>query len=189
MTRGFNTRSLHAGAEPDSATGARATPIHQTTSYVFDDADTAAELYALRSEGHVYSRLSNPTVNVLEDRIADLAGGSDAVATGSGMAAFDAIATVLASAGDNVVASSEMYGGTAAYLTSIANRRGIEARLVDTLDYEAYADAVDEDTAFVHVETIANPSLVTPDFERLAEIAHEHAVPLVVDNTFATPYC
>ena len=189
MTRGFTTRSLHAGAEPDSTTGARATPIHQTTSYAFDDADTAAELYALRAEGHVYSRLSNPTVNVLEERIADLSGGSDAVATGSGMGAFDAITTVLASAGDNVVASSEMYGGTAAYLTSIANRRGIESRLVDTLDYEAYADAIDDDTAFVHVETIANPSLVTPDFERLAEIAHEHAVPLVVDNTFATPYC
>ncbi|OTF07676.1 O-acetylhomoserine aminocarboxypropyltransferase/cysteine synthase family protein [Halorubrum sp. SD612] len=189
MTRGFSTRSLHAGAEPDAATGARATPIHQTTSYVFDDADTAAELYALRAEGHVYSRLSNPTVNVLEERLADLAGGSDAVATGSGMAAFDAITTVLASAGDNVVASSEMYGGTATYLTSIANRRGIEARLVDALDYDAYADAVDDDTAFVHVETLANPSLVTPDFERLAEIAHENAVPLVVDNTFATPYC
>ena len=188
MTRGFNTRSLHAGAEADPATGSRATPIHQTTSFVFDDADTAAELYALRAEGHVYSRLSNPTVGTLEDRLADLSGGTDAVATGSGMAAFDAITTVLASAGDNVVASSEMYGGTAAYLTSIADRRGIETRLVDTLDYEAYADAIDGDTAFVHVETIANPSLVTPDFERLAEIAHENAVPLVVDNTFATPY-
>ncbi|MDB2275720.1 O-acetylhomoserine aminocarboxypropyltransferase/cysteine synthase [Halorubrum ezzemoulense] len=189
MTRGFSTRSLHAGAEPDAATGARATPIHQTTSYVFDDADTAAELYALRAEGNVYSRLSNPTVNVLEERLADLAGGSDAVATGSGMAAFDAITTVLASAGDNVVASSEMYGGTAAYLTSVADRRGIETRLVETLDYDAYADAIDDDTAFVHVETLANPSLVTPDFERLAKIAHENAVPLVVDNTFATPYC
>ena len=188
MTRGFNTRSLHAGAEADPATGSRATPIHQTTSFVFDDADTAAELYALRAEGHVYSRLSNPTVGTLEDRLADLSGGTDAVATGSGMAAFDAITTVLASAGDNVVASSEMYGGTAAYLTSIADRRGIETRLVDTLDYEAYADVIDGDTAFVHVETIANPSLVTPDFERLAEIAHENAVPLVVDNTFATPY-
>ena len=144
MTRGFSTRSLHAGAEPDAATGARATPIHQTTSYVFDDADTAAELYALRAEGHVYSRLSNPTVNVLEERLADLAGGSDAVATGSGMAAFDAITTVLASAGDNVVASSEMYGGTAAYLTSVADRRGIETRLVDTLDYGAYAHYISQ---------------------------------------------
>ena len=188
MTRGFNTRSLHAGAVPDPETGSRATPIHQTTSFVFDDADTAAEMYALRAEGHIYSRLSNPTVNVLEDRLADLSGGSDAVATGSGMAAFDAITTVLASAGDNIVASSEMYGGTAAYLTGITNRRGIEARLVETLDYDAYETAIDEKTAFVHVETVANPSLVTPDFERLAEIAHANAVPLVVDNTFATPY-
>jgi O-acetylhomoserine (thiol)-lyase len=188
MTRGFNTRSLHAGAEADPATGSRATPIHQTTSYVFDDAETAAEMYALRAEGHMYSRLSNPTVDVLEDRLADLSGGSGAVATGSGMAAFDAITTVLASTGDNIVASSEMYGGTATYLTTIADRRGVDARLVDTLDYEAYADAIDEDTAFVHVETLANPSLVTPDFERLAEIAHDHAVPLVVDNTFASPY-
>lgn len=188
MTRGFNTRSLHAGAEPDPETGSRATPIHQTTSFVFDDADTAAEMYALRVEGHIYSRLSNPTVNVLEDRIADLSGGSDAVATGSGMAAFDAITTVLASAGDNIVASSEMYGGTATYLTSIANRRGVEARLVDTLDAGAYEATIDEDTAFVHVETVANPSLVIPDLERLAEIAHDNAVPLVVDNTFASPY-
>jgi O-acetylhomoserine (thiol)-lyase len=188
MTRGFNTRSLHAGAAVDPATGSRATPIYQTTSFVFDDADTAAELYALRAEGHMYSRLSNPTVDVLEDRLADLSGGSGAVATGSGMAAFDAITTVLASTGDNIVASSEMYGGTATYLTTIADRRGVDARLVDTLDYEAYADAIDEDTAFVHVETLANPSLVTPDFERLAEIAHDHAVPLVVDNTFASPY-
>ena len=188
MTRGFDTRSLHAGTAPDPATGARATPIHQTTSFVFDDADTAAELYALRADGHVYSRLSNPTVTVLEERLADLAGGSGAVATGSGMAAFDAIATVLASAGDNVVASAEMYGGTAAYLTTIANRRGVDVRLVDTLDYEGYADAIDENTAFVHAETVANPSLVTPDFERLAEIAHDRAVPLVIDNTFATPY-
>ena len=188
MTRGFRTRSLHAGAEPDPATGSRATPIHQTTSFVFDDADETAEQYALRADGHIYSRLSNPTVNALEDRIADLEGGSDAVATGSGMAAMDATTTVLARAGDNVVASSEMYGGTSTYLTSIANRRGVEARLVDTLDYDAYEEAIDEDTAYVHVETIANPSLVTPDFERLADVAHEHAVPLVVDNTFATPY-
>ncbi|WP_460562747.1 O-acetylhomoserine aminocarboxypropyltransferase/cysteine synthase family protein [Halorubrum pallidum] len=188
MTRGFNTRSLHAGAEADPATGSRATPIHQTTSFVFDGADTAAELYALRAEGNVYSRIANPTVRVLEDRLADLAGGTGAVATGSGMAAFDAITTVLASAGDNVVASSEMYGGTASYLSTIANRRGIETRLVDTLDVEAYEEMIDDDTAFVHVETVANPSLVVPDFEAIAAAAHEHAVPLVVDNTFATPY-
>ncbi|MFA9518311.1 O-acetylhomoserine aminocarboxypropyltransferase/cysteine synthase family protein [Halopenitus sp. H-Gu1] len=187
MSRGFRTRSLHAGVEPDPATGARSMPIHQTTSYVFEDADETAKRYALRADGDVYSRISNPTVAALEDRIAALEGGSGAVATGSGMAAFDAIATVLASAGDNVVASAEMYGGTSTYLTTIADRRGVEARTVETLDYDRYADAIDEDTAFVHVETIANPSLVTPDLERVAEIAHDNAVPLVVDNTFATP--
>ena len=187
MTRGFTTRSLHAGAAADPATGARATPIHQTTSYVFDDADAAAELYALRADGDVYSRVSNPTVRRLEDRLADLEGGSGAVATASGMGAFDAVTTVLARAGDNVVASEEMYGGTATYLTSVANRRGIETRLVGTTDYEGYAAAIDDDTAFVHVETMSNPSLVTPDFERIAEIAHAEAVPLIVDNTFATP--
>ena len=187
MTRGFRTRSLHAGQEPDPTTGARAPPIHQTTSYVFEGADRAADLYALDAEGDVYSRVSNPTVRTLEDRLTDLEGGAGAVATASGMAALDAATTVLASAGDNVVASADMYGGTSTYLSTVASRRGVELRTVDTLDYDAYADAVDDDTAFVHVETLANPSLVTPDFERLAEIAHERAVPLAVDNTFGTP--
>ncbi|KTG08003.1 O-acetyl-L-homoserine sulfhydrolase [Haloprofundus marisrubri] len=187
MTRGFRTRSLHAGHAPDPVTGARAPPIYQTTSYVFDDADHAADLYALDAEGDVYSRISNPTVRVLEDRLADLEGGTGAVATASGMAAFDSATSILASAGDNVVASADAYGGTSAYLSKMASRRGIETRTVETLDYDAYADTIDENTAFVHVETIANPSLVTPDFERVAEIAHDHGAPLFVDNTFATP--
>ncbi|MCL9816080.1 O-acetylhomoserine aminocarboxypropyltransferase/cysteine synthase family protein [Natronocalculus amylovorans] len=188
MTRGFHTRSLHAGQTPDAETGARAPPIHQTTSYVFDDADTAASLYALEQEDHVYSRISNPTVSMLEDRLANLEGGVGAVATAAGMGALDAATTILAEVGDTIVASEEMYGGTGAYFSKLASRRGIETQTVGTLDYDAYADAIDEDTAFVHVETLANPSLVTPDFERLAEIAHDNAVPLVVDNTFGTPY-
>ncbi|ELZ31155.1 oah/oas sulfhydrylase [Halogeometricum pallidum JCM 14848] len=188
MTHGFHTRSLHAGQEPDSTTGSRAPPIYQTTSYLFEDADRAADLYALDAEGDVYSRISNPTTRVLEDRLAALESGVGAVATASGMAAFDAAASILASVGDNVVASADMYGGTSTYLTKMASRRGVETRVVDTLDYDAYEEAVDEDTAFVHVETIANPSLKTPDFERLADIAHEARAPLVVDNTFATPY-
>lgn len=187
MTEGFNTRSLHAGSEPDPATGARATPIYQTTSYVFEDADTAAELYALEAEGDVYSRVSNPTVRTLEARLAELEGGVGAVATASGMAALDSLTTVLAQSGDNIVASSDMYGGTGTYLTTIAPQRGIETRTVETLDYDAYREAIDEDTAYVHVETLSNPSLLTPDFETLAEIAHDNAVPLVVDNTFGTP--
>ncbi|MFB6154660.1 MAG: O-acetylhomoserine aminocarboxypropyltransferase/cysteine synthase family protein [Haloferacaceae archaeon] len=187
MERGFQTRSVHAGQDPDPATGSRAPPIYQTTSFVFEDAGHAADLYALEAEGDVYSRISNPTTRTLERRLASLEGGVGAVATASGMAALDGITTALASAGDNVVAAVDTYGGTATYLTALARRRGVEARTVDTLDYEAYAEAVDDDTAFVHVETVANPSLVTPDFERLADLAHDHAVPLVVDNTFATP--
>ena len=188
MVDGFHTRSLHAGQAPDTATGARAPPIHQTTSYVFEDADRAADLYALDADGDVYSRISNPTTRILEERLAALEGGTAAVATASGMAALDAATSVLAAAGDNVVVSADMYGGTATYLTKMATRRGIDVRVVDTLDYDAYADAVDADTAYVHVETIANPSLKTPDFDRLAGIAHDGQAPLVVDNTFATPY-
>jgi O-acetylhomoserine (thiol)-lyase len=188
MTDGFHTRSLHAGQEPDPATGARAPPIYQTTSYVFDGADDAAERFRLDVEDDIYSRFSNPTTRILERRLASLSAGTDAVATASGMAALDATTSILAEAGDNVVASADMYGGTSTYFSKMASRRGIDVRTVDTLDYDAYADAIGDDTAFVHVETLANPSLVTPDFERLAAIAHEHAVPLFVDNTFATPY-
>ncbi|WP_416838161.1 O-acetylhomoserine aminocarboxypropyltransferase/cysteine synthase family protein [Haloferax sp. DFSO52] len=187
MNRGFRTRGLHAGQDPDPATGARAPPLYQTTSYVFDDADTAADLYALESDGDVYSRISNPTTRILERRLAALEAGVDSVVTASGMAAIDAITTVLASAGDNVVLSEDMYGGTSSYFSKTATRRGIEPRTVETLDIDAYADAIDEDTAFVHLETIANPSLKTPDFEAVADVAHDHRVPLVVDNTFATP--
>jgi len=186
--RRFGTRCVHAGqGEADPATGARAPPLYQTTSYVFEDADQAADLYALEGDGNIYSRFDNPTVRMLEDRLASLEGGVDAVATKSGMAALDAATTVLAESGDNVVSASSIYGGTHTYLTHTAGRRGIEARFVDTLDYEAYAEAIDEQTAYVHCETIGNPSLVTPDFERLAAVAHDEGVPLFVDNTFGTP--
>ncbi|AUV83674.1 O-acetyl-L-homoserine sulfhydrolase [Salinigranum rubrum] len=188
MTRGFHTRSLHAGQRPDPATGARAPPIYQTSSYVFDDADYAADLYALEADGYVYSRISNPTTRVLEERMAALEGGTDAVATAAGMAALDSATSILAESGDNVVASADMYGGTATYLSKMASRRGIETRVVDTLDVSAYEAEIDDDTAYVHVETVANPSLRTPDFEAIADVAHAHETPLVVDNTFATPY-
>jgi O-acetylhomoserine (thiol)-lyase len=188
MTDGFHTRSLHAGQEPDPSTGARAPPIYQTTSYVFDDADDAAARFSLDVEDNIYSRFSNPTVRTLERRLASLSGGTDAVATAAGMAALDAATSILAESGDNVVASADMYGGTSTYFSKMASRRGVAFRTVETLDYDAYADAIDDDTAFVHIETLANPSLVTPDFERLADIAHDHGVPLFVDNTFATPY-
>jgi len=187
--RGFRTRSLHVGQEqPDPATGARAPPIYQTTSYVFDDPEHAASLFALEEAGNIYSRIMNPTNAVLEARLADLEGGVAALATASGMAAFDLLNFTLTRAGDNVVSASALYGGTYTYLRHTASKRGVEARFVDTLDYDAYADAIDEDTAYVHLETIGNPALVTPDISRVADIAHDHGVPLVVDNTFATPY-
>ncbi|UPW02078.1 O-acetylhomoserine aminocarboxypropyltransferase/cysteine synthase [Halorussus gelatinilyticus] len=184
----FDTRSLHAGHGADPATGARAPPIYQTTSYEFEDADHAADLYALDGDEDIYSRISNPTARFLEDRLASLEGGAGAVATSSGMAAFDSLVLVLAESGDNVVCSTDTYGGTTAHLRHTASKRGVEPRFVDTLDYAAYEEAVDDSTAFVHVETVGNPSLVTPDFERVAAIAHDAGAPLVVDNTFATPY-
>ena len=185
---GFETRSVRAGERPDPDTGACATPIHQTTSYVFPDADTAADRYALAAPGDVYSRISNPTVRTLERRLASLESGVEAVATASGMAALDAATLVLADPGSNIVSSSALYGGTTTYFSTIAARRSIEPRFVEPLDYEKYEAAIDEDTAFVHFETIGNPSLVTPDIERVASIAHDRDVPLLVDNTFATPY-
>ena len=187
-SHGFYTQSVHAGQEPDEATGARAPPIYQTTSYVFDDAEHAASLFALEEQGNIYSRIMNPTNAMLEGRLAELEGGVGAIATASGMAALDLATFTLASAGDNVVTASSLYGGTYTYFTHTAPRRNVEARFVDTLDYEAYEEAIDEDTAYVHLETIGNPALVTPDIERIADIAHENGAPLFVDNTFATPY-
>jgi len=187
--RGFATECVHAGQEePDPATNARAPPIYQTTSYVFDDAEHAASLFALEEAGNIYSRIMNPTNAILEERIARLEGGVAALATSSGMAALDLTTFILASEGDNIVTASSLYGGTYTYYTHTVNRRGIETRFVDTLDYEGYEEAIDEDTAYVHLETIGNPALVTPDIERIADIAHTNDVPLFVDNTFATPY-
>ena len=181
------TRSVHAGQVPDPATGARAPPIYQTTSYVFDSAADAAARYALEDDADIYSRISNPTTRVLERRLADLHGAGDAVATASGMAALEAVTFVLARPGANVVTASSIYGGTATYFRHAAACRDVEPRFVDTLDYEAYETAIDENTAFVHLETIGNPALVTPDIERIASIAHDSDVPLLVDNTFASP--
>ena len=185
----FATSALHVGQEePDPATGARAPPLYQTTSYVFEDAEDAAAQFALEKPGHIYSRLMNPTNAMLEERLAALEGGVGAVATASGMAALNLATFLLADAGDNVVTASSLYGGTYTYYTHTAPRQGVETRFVDTLEYDAYAENIDEDTAYVHLETIGNPALVTPDIERVADIAHDHGVPLFVDNTFATPY-
>ena len=185
---GFETNSIHAGQEPDPTTGARAPPIYQTTSYEFEDAEHAADLFALRDAGNIYSRIMNPTNAMLEERLATLEGGVAGLATSSGMAALDLTTFILAEAGDNIVTASSLYGGTYTYYTHTVTRRGIETRFVDTLDYDAYADAIDEDTAYVHFETIGNPALDTPDIARIADIAHDHGAPVFVDNTFATPY-
>ena len=186
-SRTIATDSLHAGQEPDSATGARAPPLYQTTSFVFEDSEDAAQQFALEKPGYIYSRLMNPTLETLQERLAALEGGVGAAVTSSGMAAFDLTNFVLASAGDNIVSSNSLYGGTYTYLTHTVERRGVTTRFVDTLDYEGYEAAIDEDTAFVHLETIGNPALDTPDIQRVADIAHENDVPLFVDNTFATP--
>jgi O-acetylhomoserine (thiol)-lyase len=185
--RSLATDSLHAGQEPDPATGARAPPLYQTTSYVFDDADDAAAQFALAEPGYIYSRLMNPTLETLQERLATLEGGVGAAVTSSGMAALDLTTFLLAEAGDNIVTASSLYGGTYTYFTHTVERRGVSTRFVDTLDYDAYAEAIDDDTAYVHLETIGNPALDTPDIERVADIAHGHGVPLFVDNTFATP--
>ena len=186
--RSIATDSLHAGQEPDPATGARAPPLYQTTSYVFEDAQDAAAQFALEEPGYIYSRLMNPTVETLQERVAALEGGVGAVATSSGMAALDLTTFILAEAGDNIVASSSLYGGTYTYLTHSVERRGISTRFVETLDYDAYEEAIDDDTAYVLLETIGNPALDTPDIQQVAGIAHDNDVPLLVDNTFATPY-
>jgi len=186
---GFGTRCVHAGqGAPDPATGARAPPIYQTSSYVFEDAGNAADRYALEADGNVYSRFDNPTVSMLEERLASLESGTGAVATGSGMAALDAATSVLAATGDNIVSASSIYGGTHSYFSNMASRRGVETRFVDTLDPDSYAEAIDENTAYVHFETIGNPSLVTPDIEAIVDVAHDHDTPVFVDNTFGTPY-
>lgn len=182
-----HTESVHAGHEPDPTTGSRAPPIYQTTSYVFDSADDAADRYALDDTTQIYSRFGNPTVHVLEDRLAALHGAEAAVATASGLAALDAATFVLAGPGDNIVTAAGIYGGTSTYFRHTAGRRNTETRFVDTLNYDAYAEAIDDRTAFVHLETIGNPALETPDIERVAEIAHDKDAPLVVDNTFASP--
>ena len=184
----FATDSVHAGQEPDPTTNARAPPIYQTSSYVFDVTDHAAALFGLEAFGNIYSRIMNPTNAMLEERVATLEGGVGALATSSGMASLDLATFILADPGDNIVTASSLYGGTYTYLTHTVEKRGLESRFVDTLDYDAYEAAIDDDTAYVHLETIGNPALVTPDLERIADIAHDHDTPLFVDNTFATPY-
>jgi O-acetylhomoserine (thiol)-lyase len=184
----FDTLSLHAGQEPDPVTGARAVPIYQTTSYSFVDTEQAAGLFNLEQPGHIYSRISNPTVAVLEERIAALEGGVGAVCTASGMAAFHLAAATIMSAGNHVVASRNIYGGTHNMLNLTMPRFGITTTFVDPRDPDAWRAAITADTRVLFAETLGNPGIEVLDVPLVAEIAHEHGLPLMVDATFTTPY-
>ncbi|MBI2312610.1 MAG: O-acetylhomoserine aminocarboxypropyltransferase [Betaproteobacteria bacterium] len=184
----FDTLSLHAGAQPDPATGARATPIYQTTSFVFKDTDHAAALFNLERAGHVYSRISNPTCAVLEERISALEGGIGAIATASGQAAMHLAIATLMGAGSHVVASRALYGGSHNLLTYTLPRFGIETTFVDPRDVDAFRQAIRPDTRLVFGENLGNPGLDVLDIPRVAEVAHEAGLPLLVDATFTTPY-
>ena len=185
---GLDTLALHAGAQPDPATGARATPIYQTASFVFPDSDYAASLFNLERSGHVYSRLSNPTNAVLEERIAALEGGVGAIATASGQAALLLAITTLMGAGSHIVAASSLYGGSHNLLTYTLPRFGIETTFVDTRDPQAFAAAIRDNTRLVFAETIGNPGLDVLDIPAVAAVAHAAQLPLLVDSTFTTPY-
>lgn len=185
---GFRTRALHAGGTPDAATGARAVPIYQTTSFVFDDARDAASLFALQKYGNIYSRIGNPTVAALEERIASLEGGIGAVATASGMSAEFITFAALAGAGDHIVASAQLYGGTITQLDVTLRRFGVDTSFVASSEPEAFRQAIRANTKALYVEVIGNPGGEIADLEGLAAVAHEAGIPLVVDATLATPY-
>ncbi|MFZ4893954.1 O-acetylhomoserine aminocarboxypropyltransferase/cysteine synthase family protein [Plantibacter sp. Mn2098] len=185
---GFRTRAIHAGNIPDQVTGARALPIYQSSAFVFDDTADAAARFALQKYGNIYSRLSNPTVASFEERVASLEGGLGAVATASGLAAQYITFASLAGQGDHIVASANLYGGSITQLDVTLRRFGIETTFVQSSDAADYAAAIQENTKLVFAETIANPSGEIADIEGLADVAHAHGIPLIIDSTIATPY-
>ena len=184
----FETKQLHAGQIVDPVTKSRAVPIYQTTSYVFDSTAQAENLFALKESGNVYTRMMNPTTEVLEKRIAELEGGVGALAVASGMAAITLAILTIAGAGDEIVAARTLYGGTYNLLSMTLPKYGIRTKFVDPDEPQNFADAVTEKTKAIYIETIGNPLANLIDVERVAEIAHRNQIPLVVDNTFATPY-
>ena len=188
MTQNFETRAIHAGAAPDPTTKARITPIYQTTAFVFDDADHAANLFNLEAAGNIYTRLGNPTSGVLEARVADLEGGIAALAVGSGHAAQFLAFHTLMEPGCNIVASRKLYGGSLNQLGQSFKRMGWETRFIDSDDPADFAAAIDGKTRAVFVESIANPGGVITDIAAIAKVAHDGGVPLIVDNTLASPY-
>src|SRR6202142_3162143 len=183
----FATLAVHGGQTADPATGSRAVPIYQTTSYLFQDADHAGRLFALKEFGNIYTRIMNPTTDVFEKRVAPLEGGAAALATASGQAAETLTLTTLASAGDEIVSTTSLYGGTYNLFHYTLPRLGINVRFVDADDFDGLRTAINEKTRAVYTETLGNPKLDIADIEKLASIAHQHGVPLMIDNTAATP--
>ncbi|MDO5614185.1 MAG: O-acetylhomoserine aminocarboxypropyltransferase/cysteine synthase [Paracoccus sp. (in: a-proteobacteria)] len=188
MTQGFDTTAIHAGAEPDPATGARQVPIYQTTAYVFRDADHAARLFGLQEVGYIYSRLTNPTVAALQNRVAALEGGAGAVCCSSGHAAQIMALFPLMAPGRNIVASTRLYGGTITQFSQTIKRFGWSCKFVDFDDLDALAAAIDDDTRAVFCESISNPGGYVTDIPAVAAITDKAGIPLIVDNTLATPY-
>jgi O-acetylhomoserine (thiol)-lyase len=185
---GFNTRQLHAGQQPDPTTGSRAVPIYQTTSYVFKNTDHAARLFALQEFGNIYTRIMNPTNDVLEQRIASLEGGVGALATSSGHAAQTMAILALCGAGDHIVSASTLYGGTFNQFNYTFPRIGIEVTFVDPSDPENFRRAIRDNTRILYGETLGNPQINVFPFEEVAAIGRQHRIPVMIDNTFATPY-
>jgi O-acetylhomoserine (thiol)-lyase len=184
----FETKQLHAGQEVDPTTNSRALPIYQTTSYVFDDTKHAADLFGLQDVGNIYTRIMNPTTAALETRVAELEGGVAGLGVASGMAAITYAIQVIANAGDHIVSSASLYGGTHTLFTHTFKKFGIETSLVDAKDPENVSREIKENTKAIFVETIGNPEGNVEDLEALAKIAEDNGIPLIVDNTFATPY-
>ncbi|HRF47266.1 MAG TPA: O-acetylhomoserine aminocarboxypropyltransferase/cysteine synthase [Anaerolineales bacterium] len=187
-TFGFHTQALHAGYKPDPTTGARAVPIYQTAAYQFRDSEHAANLFGLREFGNIYSRIMNPTHDVFEQRLAALDGGVGALATASGHFAQLLAVTSLADAGDELVSTSALYGGTYTQFTQSFRRLGIKAHLVQGTEGKDFEPYINDKTKLIYLETIGNPKLEVPDFESIADLAHSKGIPVVVDNTFGTPY-
>ena len=185
--KGFDTRALHAGHTPDAETGARAVPIYQTTSYVFEDTAHAARLFALEEFGNIYTRIMNPTTDVLEQRVAALEGGVAGLAFASGMGAISAALLTLCSEGDEIVSTTRLYGGTVTLFSNTLPRMGIRTIWVDSDEAEDFEAAITDRTKAVYLETIGNPKLTIPDLAGIAQVAHAHGVPVLIDSTTATP--
>jgi O-acetylhomoserine (thiol)-lyase len=184
----FDTLQVHAGQKPDPTTGSRAVPIYQTTSYVFDNTEHAANLFALKEFGNIYTRIMNPTSDVFEQRVAALEGGVGALAVASGSAAINYAILNIAGVGDEIVAASTLYGGTYNLFASTLPRLGIKTTFVNPDEPENFRSAINENTKALFIETIGNPGINLVDIEKVADIAHDNGIPLIIDNTFGTPY-